>query len=105
MEEAPPPEFEALLDFVKNERGFDFTGYKRPSLVRRVTKRMETLAIPSYDEYRRYLEAHEEEFVDLFNTILINVTGFFRDPQAWDYVRTDVVPRIVEARAGDQIRV
>src|SRR5438105_2338833 len=57
-------------------------------------------------EYRSYLERHPDEFVQLFNTILINVTSFLRDRPAWDYIQSEIVPRIVEARAPtQQIRV
>ena len=59
--------------------GFDFTGYKRSSLMRRVDRRMSQVGIADYAEYLDYLEVHPDEFTALFNTILINVTGFFRD--------------------------
>jgi two-component system CheB/CheR fusion protein len=65
-------EFEALIEYLKNSRGFDFTGYKRSSLQRRMGKRMQTLRIERYVDYLDYLEVHPEEFVQLFNTILIN---------------------------------
>jgi two-component system, chemotaxis family, CheB/CheR fusion protein len=94
------PQFEDLLAFIRDERGFDFTGYKRPSLRRRISKRMESEKVPSFPEYREYLEQHPDEFVQLFNTILINVTSFFRDEVAWDYLRREVVPRIVEQHDG-----
>ncbi len=101
----PDPAFEELLRYVKEARGFDFTGYKRPSLQRRVDKRMQALRIDGYGAYLTYLDAHDDEFADLFDTILINVTGFFRDPAAWTYLQDEVVPRIAEARAGKDIRV
>ena len=66
---------DVLLDFLKRTRGFDFTGYKRSSLERRVAKRMEELGLASYADYVDHLEVHPEEFAALFNTILINVTG------------------------------
>ena len=99
------PAFEELLEYIKESRGFDFTGYKRASLRRRFEKRMGTLRIDSLFEYVEHLKEHDDEFPDLFDTILINVTGFFRDPAAWDFVRADVVPRILEARAGRDIRI
>ena len=89
------PEFEALLNYVKHNRGFDFTGYKRHSLMRRTKKRMLLLKIESFSDYMDYLEVHPEEFVNLFNTILINVTSFFRDTSIWDYISTDIIPQIV----------
>ena len=90
-----------LLEFVKETRGFDFTGYKRSSIERRVAKRMSEVGVERYDDYLDYLELHSEEFGELFNTILINVTSFFRDPPAWEYLATEIVPKLVESRAGD----
>jgi two-component system CheB/CheR fusion protein len=98
-------EFEELLAYLKRSRGFDFTAYKRSSLVRRVQKRMQTAQIETYGRYCDYLEAHPQEFAQLFNTILINVTSFFRDPQVWDYLASDLIPRILELRREAAIRV
>jgi two-component system, chemotaxis family, CheB/CheR fusion protein len=99
-------DFEALLDYLKRTRGFDFTGYKRATVERRVTKRMQTVSIGEYAEYIDYLEVHPDEFVALFNTVLINVTAFFRDQNAWDYLAETVIPELVTRREPQQpIRV
>ena len=99
-------DFETLLSYIKRNRGFDFTGYKRPSLVRRVRRRMDAVHVGSFGEYQDYLQAHEGEFGELFNTILINVTAFFRDPASWQYVAEHVVPQVVKRKgSGEQIRV
>ena len=95
--------FEALLEFLRQSRGFDFTGYKRASLTRRVNKRMELVKIKTYDDYMDYLEVHPEEFGRLFNAILINVTAFFRDPTSWDFFIGEVIPKILKAREPDGI--
>ncbi|HEX3689324.1 MAG TPA: CheR family methyltransferase [Solirubrobacteraceae bacterium] len=92
---------EALLEFVKSTRGFDFTGYKRSSIERRVAKRMGEVGVERYDDYLDYLELHGEEFAELFNTLLINVTSFFRDPETWEHLATEVVPELVQAQAAD----
>jgi len=102
----PDPLFEMLLESVREARGFDFTGYKRSSLSRRVDRRMSQLGVSDYSEYQDYLELHGEEFTALFNTILINVTSFFRDPETWDFLRTDVLPPLLAAkRAHEPVRV
>jgi two-component system, chemotaxis family, CheB/CheR fusion protein len=90
-----------LLEFLKRSRGFDFTGYKRSSLERRFRKRMEVVEVESFGDYLDYLEVHPDEFADLFNTILINVTGFFRDAPAWKYVDEQVLPKLL-ADIGDE---
>jgi two-component system, chemotaxis family, CheB/CheR fusion protein len=98
--------FETLLEYLRRNRGFDFTGYKRASLIRRVTKRMQTIPLDKYSDYLDYLEVHPEEFKHLFNTLLINVTSFFRDRSAWDFIRQEVVSRIVAQKGSDDpIRV
>src|SRR5947209_20275304 len=97
---------DALLDFLKESRGFDFTGYKRSSIERRITKRMAEVGLERYDDYVDYLQLHAEEFAVLFNAILINVTSFFRDPQTWNYLAETVIPELVAARTVDSpIRV
>jgi two-component system CheB/CheR fusion protein len=99
-------ELESLLEYIRDNRGFDFTGYKRPSLDRRIRKRMADARIKGLRQYRDYLAAHSEEFTRLFNTILINVTAFFRDPAAWDFLRAEVIPKILAAgKPAQSIRV
>ncbi len=95
-------QFEALLAFLQKSRGFDFTGYKRPSLVRRVTKRMQAVSIAGFDEYRDHLELHPEEFGHLFNEVLINVTAFFRDPAAWELLGREAIPAVLKAKSSDE---
>lgn len=100
------PSFEKLLGYLKTHRNFDFTGYKRPSLTRRVRQRMQTVGIEEFNEYQDYLEVHPEEFAYLFNTILINVTSFFRDMEAWQYLAEHVLPGIVQGKSSeDSIRI
>src|SRR5262249_50337217 len=82
-----------------------FSAYKRPSLMRRVQKRMQGVSIERFGDYTDYLEVHPEEFAQLFNVILINVTSFFRDEQAWDYTRDHVGPEVVSSHPGELIRV
>src|SRR5215472_4713634 len=92
------PEFEGLLEYLPQSRGFDFTGYKRTTLVRRVQKRMGEVALQEFADYLDYLQVHPDEFAQLFNTILINVTSFFRDPDAWTFLGREILPRIISAK-------
>jgi two-component system, chemotaxis family, CheB/CheR fusion protein len=104
--EEQDPQFEALLEFLRDERGFDFTGYKRSSLMRRVRKRMQEVGIEPFGEYQTFLETHPDEFANLFDTILINLTEFFRDLPTWDFLRSEVVPRIIAGKdSGEHLRV
>jgi len=98
--------FEVILAHVEETRGFDFTGYKRSSLSRRVARRMEQIGIADHAEYLDRLELDADEYTTLSNTILINVTAFFRDHEAWDYLRTEVLPTLVAAAPpGRSLRV
>ena len=57
---------------------------------------MESVGVERFADYIDYLEVHPDEFAVLFNTVLINVTSFFRDPESWEVLRTEVIPQLVE---------
>jgi two-component system CheB/CheR fusion protein len=92
------PDFTRLLDHIRESRGFDFSGYKRTTLLRRIAKRMTQVGVKDYAAYLEYLEAQPDEFVALFNTILINVTSYFRDAPAWEYLQQEILPRVIESK-------
>src|SRR5262245_7147589 len=97
---------EDLLAFIRDARGFDFTGYKRSSLARRIRKRMHEAGSADFVDYRDRLESSAEEFGLLFNTILINVTGFFRDTDTWTFLQQEVMPELLANITGErEIRV
>jgi two-component system CheB/CheR fusion protein len=100
-------QLESLVAFLKQARGYDFSDYKRSSLFRRVVVRMQRLgAKGGLAEYLDVLRTDPQECSRLFGTIFINLTGFFRDPAAWDYVGRSVVPRLASGvEAGRTLRV
>ena len=99
-------DFERLLDYIRTSRGFDFTGYKRSSLVRRVSTRMKAVGIETFADYLDFLQVDAAEFTALFDTILINVTGFLRDPTAWETLSSEVIPGLLAYKqAPEPIRV
>ena len=103
---APSPDLEALLEYLRVNRGLDFSGYKRSTLSRRIQMTMQAAAVASIGDYMDHLEVHPDEFSRLFNSILIHVTSFFRDDAAWDKLSRDVVPAILASKgADDPIRV
>ena len=97
-EQSPGSDFERLLEHIRETRGFDFGGYKRTTLVRRVAKRMTQVGVKDDAAYVEYLEANPDEFAALFNTILINVTSYFRDAAAWEYLQQEILPRIISSK-------
>jgi two-component system CheB/CheR fusion protein len=93
-----PPGLDELLRYLHESRGFDFAGYKRTGLARRLSKRVQLLGLRTFTEYVDYLQVYPDEFAQLFNAILINATGFFRDPVAWEFIEHDVIPALIASK-------
>jgi two-component system CheB/CheR fusion protein len=94
-----------LIQIVADERGLNLRGYKQSTLDRRLRRRMFQLNIGSVSEYAEKIRSDEQEANELLNTVLINVTEFFRDRQAWDVLHHDVLPKILRSlRPGDSFR-
>ncbi len=103
---APDDQFTRLLGYLQAARGVDFGAYKRESLKRRIFKRLADLNLDDLETYVDYLEVHPEEFPRLFDSILINVTAFFRDAPAWEALSEQVLPQILNSlNPGGLIRV
>ncbi len=86
--------------------GQDFSNYKRPTLFRRLVKRMASIGIHSLEEYRLYVNNNVEEIKALSREFLINVTRFFRDEAAFEVLRTQVIPDIfANKKAEDPIKI
>src|SRR5207253_171524 len=81
-----------IFGILKNASHVDFSFYKPGTVRRRVGRRMFLRKIESLDEYLRFIRANNEEVEALFNDILINVTGFFRDPEAFEALKTTALP-------------
>ncbi|WP_329244773.1 PAS domain-containing protein [Actinoallomurus sp. NBC_01490] len=96
--QADQPDLEELLEMLKQTRGIDFTGYKRSTLGRRIGRRMSATGRETLAEYRDYLEVQPEEYGLLFDSLLINVTAFFRDQPAWDALRSEVLPKLLGSK-------
>ena len=102
----PDEQFEALLAYLRDERGADFTGYKRPSLTRLVNRRMRTAGVQSYGQYVDLLQVEPSELAALLDVLLINVTAVFRDPAAWEELADPLLPEILARLDPDEpIRV
>src|SRR5262249_1801185 len=67
---------------------------------------MQQVDIGTFADYQDYLEVHPDEFTQLFDTVLINITSFFRDTEAWNALDRDIIPAILNAKGDDDpIRV
>jgi len=99
-------ELNALLDYLHRTRGLDLSGYKRVGLLRRLTKRMRAVGVDGFAAYIDYLEAQPNEYTGLLDTLLINVTAFFRDDLPWEYLASDIIPTLLAQKApSESIRV
>src|ERR1051325_1534022 len=103
---AEPQTLKDLVHRLAEERGIDLRGYKATTLERRVRRRMQQVGIHSYDEYLEYVGRDPTETAKLLDTVLINVTRFFRDVQAWDALAEQVLPVMFKNRPpGSSFRV
>lgn len=104
--DATDADLENLLKYLKQVQQVDLTGYKRPSLSRRMRVRMRDLRIEHYQNYLDYLKQQPDEITHLLNTVFINVTSFFRDRPVWDCLENEVIPQIIANKAPNEpIRV
>jgi two-component system CheB/CheR fusion protein len=101
-DDAELAELAELIAYLQRTRGLDLSGYKRAGLVRRLAKRLRIVAVHGYAGYIDYLESHPTEFAQLLDTLLINVTAFFRDDLPWEYLRAEVIPRVLAQKAPSE---
>jgi two-component system, chemotaxis family, CheB/CheR fusion protein len=95
-----------ILTLIHAHTGHDFSGYKQSTIVRRIERRLAVNLIESQDEYLTYLEQNPMEVDALFRELLVGVTRFFRDPEAYAALKEKVLPRLFESkRPGDSIRI
>jgi two-component system CheB/CheR fusion protein len=98
--------FEEILALVRQRIGVDFTHYKRPTLDRRIRRRTGLRKLESFRQYADYLRNHAAEIQELFNDILIHVTGFFRDKAVFTTLKKRIFPRLLRNRGSeDAIRL
>ncbi len=94
-----------LVSELAARRGLDLRGYKHGTLQRRLRRRLRQVGIESYSEYLRHVLEDPGEISELLNAVLINVTEFFRDPPAWEFLRTSVLPNMLrEVGSGEIFR-
>jgi two-component system CheB/CheR fusion protein len=91
-----------FLERVRERTGIDFGAYKRPTVMRRLQRRMVATANPRLRDYVRYVQKHPEEYQRLSSAFLIKVTQFFRDPDLFEFLRETLIPQLIdEARGRD----
>lgn len=109
-----PPELERdaeealqdILAMLRTQTGHDFRYYKRATVLRRIERRMQVRAVASLPEYRAVLKADQNEGGALLKDMLIGVTNFFRDRDAFEALASNIIPPLFEGKQpGEQVRV
>jgi two-component system, chemotaxis family, CheB/CheR fusion protein len=85
-----------LLSHVSSQTNIDFRNYKSSTIMRRISRRMAVTHNRTIREYTDYVRSHPEEVQELIKAFLIKVTGFFRDPDAFDFLRQTVIPELIQ---------
>lgn len=92
-----------ILEKVYDQKDFDFRQYKESSLTRRIERRLRATKTESYNQYIDLLDDNPAEYTSLIDVLTIQVTEFFRNPEAWTVLRQEVLPEIIKAKTGIQI--
>ncbi|HLJ36059.1 MAG TPA: chemotaxis protein CheB, partial [Ktedonobacteraceae bacterium] len=86
----------SILERVNHQASIDFRPYKTSTILRRVGRRMTVTHCKTMHNYLEYLRSHPEEIGELVKAFLINVTQFFRDIDAYIYLKNEILPRLIE---------
>lgn len=91
-----------IVTTISNRTGHDFSAYKKSTLVRRIQRRMTVTRVRSAQKYLTYLHHNPAEIESLFQDLLIGVTSYFRDPEAFDYLKQEVLPELLRRRPSHE---
>ena len=101
-ETAIEQEMTQVFSLLRSSTGVDFRRYKRPTIERRLQRRMVLQKLTRLDQYIRYMRENPNEVHALYSDILIHVTRFFRDRDAFGALTTNVLPSLLEGRSDEQ---
>ncbi len=96
---AAPTALATIFSLLKSSTGVDFSNYKPKTLDRRIQRRMLLCKLAQLADYATYLQAHPAEVKALYEEILIHVTSFFRDPEAFELLKTKVFETITQNKS------
>jgi two-component system CheB/CheR fusion protein len=92
---------DTLLGMLRQVTGVDFAEYKQSTLQRRIKRRMVLHRLENLEDYLAYIKDNPNEMDELYRDVLINVTGFFRDPEAFEALRNVVFPTLLQDRPSE----
>jgi two-component system CheB/CheR fusion protein len=98
LEEKEQSALEKVIILLRSRTGNDFSMYKKNTVYRRIERRMGIHQIGRIAAYVRYLQENSHEVELLFKELLIGVTSFFRDPEAWEQLGKEVIPGLLASR-------
>lgn len=102
---APAVGLGRVIELLRDEYQINFSQYKPNMIVRRIERRWRLLHFASIEEYIELLEADADELNQLYRDLLIGVTRFFRDTEAFEILARDVLPRLIEESRRRTMRV
>lgn len=106
MPESEEAALQSVLGLIRGRRGYNFSAYKQSTLLRRIQRRMGLRSIEHWNDYIAVLRKNPAEIDALFKDLLIGVTEFFRDADAWQVLETEVLAPLLRSKpAGEAIRV
>jgi two-component system CheB/CheR fusion protein len=94
--EQPDDPLRDLLGQVSTQTNIDFRNYKSSTILRRIGRRMAVTHNANLRDYADYLRSHSDEIAELVKAFLIKVTGFFRDPEAFEFLRSTIIPELID---------
>ncbi|KPV39460.1 chemotaxis protein CheR [Thiohalorhabdus denitrificans] len=100
--DVPEKTLDRILESLRERTGNDFSGYKQSTLLRRLERRMHVHRIEDPEEYADYLARNPAETDLLFREVIISVTNFFRDPEAWEALADGFLPDQLRAAADEE---
>lgn len=92
-----------ILQQLRTSTGQDFSLYKKSTITRRIQRRMALNNIDDTEAYIGFLKKHPSEISSLFKELLINVTSFFRDPEAFITLKQDILPTLLTGKPDDYV--
>lgn len=96
--------FKKILLLLRNHSGVDFSLYKSTTIQRRITRRMVLSNQNTLESYVDFLRGSAKELNTLYADALISVTGFFRNPEAFDVLKRTVFPKLLQQRGDESLR-
>lgn len=93
---------EKIIIVLRGQTGHDFSLYKQTTIRRRIERRMGLHQIKKIADYVRFLQENPHETELLFRELLIGVTNFFRDPEAWEQLQAEGIPALLTERASNR---